>query len=114
MCTPSGESYRLSLEVDELSYLFCPILFVVMIVVMVMVMVVVVVMITRSILGEDDGASYHRLIARAIHAVDEEVVLTRCCVCWDLDVVVMNRCIALVDRVLLVEAKRLCLVITVT
>ena len=70
MCTPSGESYRLSLEVDELSYLFCPILFVVMIVAMVMVVVVVVVMITRSILGEDDGASHHRLIARAIHAVD--------------------------------------------
>ena len=63
MCTPCGESYRLSLDVDELSYLFCPILFVVMIVpmvvVMIVVMVVVVVMITRSVLGEDDGASYH-------------------------------------------------------
>ena len=61
MCTPSGESYRLSLDVDELRYLFCPILFVVMIVVMIVVMVVV--MITRSVLGEDDGASHHRLIA---------------------------------------------------
>lgn len=65
MCTPCGESYRLSLDVDELRYLFCPILFVVMIVPMVVVMIVVmvVVMITRSILGEDDGASHHRLIA---------------------------------------------------
>ena len=67
MCTPCGESYRLSLDVDELRYLFCPILFVVMIVTMVMivvmVVVVVVVMITRSVLGEDDGASHHRLIA---------------------------------------------------
>ena len=65
MCTPCGESYRLSLDVDELRYLFCPILFVVMIVAMVVVMIVVmvVVMITRSILGEDDGASHHRLIA---------------------------------------------------
>ena len=67
MCTPSGESYRLSLDVDELRYLFCPILFVVMIVVMivamVMIVVMVVVMITRSVLGEDDGASHHRLIA---------------------------------------------------
>lgn len=43
-----------------------------MIVVMIvaMVMVVIVVMITRSVLGEDDGASHHRLIARAIHTVD--------------------------------------------
>ena len=68
MCTPSGESYRLSLEVDELSYLFCPILFVVMIVPMVM--VVVVVMIAGSVLQKGDSASYHRLIARAVHAVD--------------------------------------------
>lgn len=104
MCTPCGESYRLSLDVDELRYLFCPILFVVMIVVM----------ITRSILGEDDGASYHRLIARAIHAVDEEVILTRCRIGGYLDVVVMDRGVALVDGVLLIEAKGLRLVITVT
>ena len=118
MCTPSGESYRLSLDVDELRYLFCPILFVVMIVVMivamVMIVVMVVVMITRSVLGEDDGASHHRLIARAIHAVDEEVILTWCRIGGYLDVVVVDRCVALVDRVLLVEAKRLRLVITVT
>ncbi len=108
MCTPCGESYRLSLDVGELRYLFCPILFVVMIV------VVIVVMITRSILGEDDGASYHRLIARAIHAVDEEVILTRCRIGGYLDVVVMDRSVALVDGVLLIEAKGLRLVITVT
>lgn len=116
MCTPCGESYRLSLDVDELRYLFCPILFVVMIVVMIvtMVMIVVVVMITRSILGEDDGASYHRLIARAIHAVDEEVILTWCRIGGYLDVVVMDRGVALVDGVLLIEAKGLRLVITVT
>lgn len=114
MCTPCGESYRLSLDVDELRYLFCPILFVVMIVTMVMIVVVIVVMITRSILGEDDGASYHRLIARAIHAVDEEVILTRCRIGGYLDVVVMDRGVALVDGVLLIEAKGLRLVITVT
>ena len=68
MCTPSGESYRLSLEVDELSYLFCSILFVVMIVPMVVVMVVV--MIAGSVLQKGDSASHHRLIARAVHAVD--------------------------------------------
>ena len=79
-----------------------------------MVVVVVVVMIVRSVLGEDDGARHHRLITRAIHAVDEEVVLTWRCVCWDLDVVVMDMGVALVDRVLLVEAKRLRLVVTVT
>ena len=77
-------------------------------------MVVVVVMITRSILGEDHGASYHRLIARAVHAVDQEVVLTRSRICGYLDVVVMDSGVALVDRVLLVEGKGLCLVITVT
>ena len=71
-------------------------------------------MIVRSVLGEDDGASHHRLIARAVHAVDEEVVLTRRCVCWDLDVVVVDVGVTLVDRVLLVKAKRLRLVITVT
>ena len=44
-----------------MSYLFRPDLFVVMIVVMIVavVVVVVVVMIVRSVLGEDDGASYH-------------------------------------------------------
>ena len=85
-----------------------------MVVVMVMVMVMVVVMITRSILGEDDGASHHRLIARAIHAVDEEVILTRSRIGRDLDVVVVDRGVALIDGVLLIEAKRLRLVITVT
>ena len=74
----------------------------------------VVVMITRSVLGEDDGASHHRLIARAIHAVDQEVVLTRRSVCWYLDVVVVDMGVALIDGVLLVEAKGLRLVITVT
>ena len=67
MCTPSGESYRLSLEVDELSYLLPALL---VVVAMTMIMIMVMVMITRSILGEDDGTSHHRLIARAIHAVD--------------------------------------------
>ena len=85
-----------------------------MVMIVAMVMIVVVVMIVRSLLGEDDGARYHRLIARAVHAVDEEVVLTRRCVCWDLDVVVVDVGVALVDRVLFVEAKGLRLVITVT
>ena len=76
--------------------------------------VVIVMMIVRSVLREDDGARHHRLIARAVHAVDEEVVLTWRCVCWDLDVVVVNRCVALVDGVLLIEAKGLRLIITVT
>lgn len=57
--TLCGVSYRLSLEVDELSYLFRPDLFVVMIVAV----IVIVVMIARSVLYEDDSASYHGLIA---------------------------------------------------
>ena len=81
---------------------------------LVIVIVIVIVMIARSVLYEDDRASYHGLIARAIHAVDEEVVLTWRCVCWDLDVVVVDVGIALIDRVILVEAKGLRLVITET
>ena len=81
---------------------------------MIVIVVVIVVMIVRSVLGEDDGARHHRLIAQAVHAVDEEVVLTWRCVCWDLDVVVVDVGVALVDRVLLVEAKGLRIVITVT
>ena len=114
MCTPSGESYRLSLEVDELSYLFCSILFVVMIVPMVVVVVVVVVMIARSVLQKGDSASHHRLIARAVHAVDQEVVLTRSRISGYLDVVVMDGGVALVDGVLLVEGKGLRLLVTET
>ena len=112
MCTPSGESYRLSLEVDELSYLFCSILFVVMIVPMVVVMVVV--MTAGSVLQKGDSASHHRLIARAVHAVDKEVVLTRSRISGYLDVVVMDSGVALVDGVLLVEGKGLRLFVTET
>ena len=85
-----------------------------LLVVVIMVVVVVVMMIVRSVLGEDDGARHHRLIARAVHAVDEEVVLTRRCVCWNLDVVVVDMGVALIDRVLFVERKGLRLVISVT
>ena len=116
--TLCGVSYHLSLDLDIVTFdttdaqIVRP--YKGLLVIVVMIVVVIVVMIVRSVLGEDDGARHHRLIARAVHAVDEEVVLTWSCVCWDLDVVVVNRCVALVDGVLLIEAKGLRLVITVT